>query len=57
MSKSSKSGHDRHGKRGRHKKAGSPEAQAWKREHMQPERPAWCPLDTYTRLMELRNGE
>lgn len=50
-------GHDRHGKRGRHKKATSPEAKAWLAEHAPPERPAWLPRETYLRLMEMRNGD
>ena len=54
MSSNNKTGHDRHGKRGRHKKGSSPEARYWEAELMQPERPAWMPKETYVELMRLR---
>lgn len=47
-------GHDQHGKRGRHRKATSPEAASWEAEHLIPKRPAWMPVHVYQRLAKLR---
>lgn len=44
------------GKRGRHKRRGSPETRTWEREHMLPDRPAWMPEQTYVKLAELRGA-
>lgn len=40
--------------RGRHKKAASPEARQWVRDHMLPARPPWMTVEAYRRLAELR---
>ena len=48
------SGQDRYGRRGRHKKATSPEAARWELEHLIPERPPWMDPETYRRLAGLR---
>lgn len=47
-------GHDLHGKRGRHRKASSPETRAWELEHLIPERPPWMDRETYQRLATMR---
>jgi hypothetical protein len=49
-------GHDKFGKRGRHKKATSLEARRWEDEFLIPERPPWMPAATYQRLADLRRG-
>jgi hypothetical protein len=54
MSKRTGSGHDYHGKRGRHRKRASPETLAWEREQLLPKRPPWMPQQTYTALSRLR---
>lgn len=41
-------------KRGRHKRATSPETQRWNTEHLIPERPPWLSAETYTKLAALR---
>ena len=41
-------------RRGEHKKAASPEARAWVREHMLPEQPSWMSTETWRRLARLR---
>ena len=42
-------------KRGRHKRATSPETQRWEREHLPPACPSWMPVETWRRLVEMRN--
>ena len=49
-------GQDRDGMRGRHKRAASPEAKAWARDHLVPDRPAWMSRSTYRALCRLRGS-
>lgn len=44
----------RAGKRGRHKRATSPETRRFEAEHLIPKRPAWMPEETYRALAALR---
>lgn len=48
--------HGKHHKRraGTHKRWNSPETEVWNSEHLIPERPPWLPVDTYTKLADLR---
>jgi hypothetical protein len=41
-------------RRGEHKKAASPEARRWEREHLLPARPPWMSVDDYRQLAVLR---
>ena len=43
-------------KRGRHKKATSPETRRWEQECLIPKRPAWMPVETYQKLAQLRES-
>jgi hypothetical protein len=52
---STTSGHNGHGRRGRHKKRTSPETKTWEREYLLPPCPAWMPPEVYRRLAEMRN--
>lgn len=45
-----------HGKRGRHKHAGSPETRRYVDEHLPPARPAWLPYEVYVDLIRLRGS-
>lgn len=48
--------HGKHRKRrpGTHKRPGSPETKRWEAECLIPRRPPWLPVETYTKLAELR---
>jgi hypothetical protein len=48
------SGHTKHGKRGRHKRATSRETQRWNADYLIPERPQWMSAETYSQLAAMR---
>jgi hypothetical protein len=45
----------REGKRGRHKRAVSPETRRWEDEHLIPEKPPWMSDHLYRSLAQMRN--
>lgn len=51
------SAHGKHKKRrpGVHKDRLSPKTLIWNREHAVPRKPPWMTVETYTRLVRLRN--
>jgi hypothetical protein len=44
----------RAGRRGRHKRKGSPETQRWEQQHLVPPRPDWMAVEVYVKLARLR---